>query len=156
MDSSNPSVSALSDGLDSDSSDLCRRDSAKKPFTRAEINVQAPADDPSRIRSLPELIEFDAQHNPDHVFCLQARKGAGGSSPDFREITFWQLKQAVHLCSEWLKTHIMELALPSKEADGRIKKGPPVALLMDSEITLLVYQYALLGLGVPVCSAPDL
>lgn len=125
-----------------------------RPFIKAPINLYPTADDETGyIRSLPELIEFNAKENPNHLFCIQARKQADSSTFSGLPLTNSQLKDAVLRCVSWLKENVEELRLPSVNEDGIIVKGPPIALFMESDVGLLLHQYALMSLGVPVHSA---
>jgi len=111
-------------------------------FRRPHLNLGYTPDLPEGVNGLPELIEFNAQHNPDGVFCLQTRSGEG-SSPC--QITFAQLQAAVERCSAWL--------IASGSTNGR-KEGEkypdPVGILLGSDITIYIYIASLLRLGTPV------
>lgn len=122
---------------------------ATSSFRAATINLQSPDQDSNNIRTVPELIEYNAQYNPNHPFCLQA---AENSAIDLSllVVTHLQLKQAILRCSAWLVANIAELSLPQKSDGGKVVKGTPVALLMDSDIGLLLHLLSLMGLGVPV------
>ncbi|KAL5051268.1 hypothetical protein BDW71DRAFT_51303 [Aspergillus fruticulosus] len=124
------------------------RNQQLRPFQRPVIRLYPATDERGLIRTLPEVIEFNAQANPDHVFCLQAKKRPGGSVLSLVSVTNRQLKQAISQCAGWLKNHL-QLQLPTV-VDGSVKKGAPVALLMESDIGLLIHEMALIGLGVPV------
>lgn len=126
------------------------RSSGVQPFERATINLYPSAEDTNYIGSLPQLVEFNAEKNPDHVFCIQSRKQAGKTSISLLHINHSQLKDAISRCANWLRSNIPGLQLPSLQDDGSVKKGPPVALFMESDIGLLFHQLALLSLGVPV------
>ena len=103
------------------------------------------------VRNIPELIEYNAKFNPDYTFCVQAEKALDDGSAGLLHVTHNQLKHAVLCCSRWLKSLLHELVLPQttkERVDNR--KGPPIALLLDSDINLLIHVYALISLGVPV------
>lgn len=111
-------------------------------------------DDPSNIQSLPDLIRFNAQHNPDHCFCKQAeayRADAAfndwGTEQLFniREISMKVLNQLLQACIVSLGRI---LALPQPAAAGH---AVPVALCMESNIGLFIHLAALLDLEIPVC-----
>ncbi len=121
------------------------------PFRRARVNIQSFQTETDSIRSLPQLIDFNASQNPDHPFCVQARKQTKHPLPDLLIISHQQLKQAVLNCSEWLMTNIAELVLPFP-SEGTALKGSPIALFLESDFGLLVYKLALISLGVPVSS----
>ncbi|KAL4973660.1 hypothetical protein BDW66DRAFT_153612 [Aspergillus desertorum] len=119
-----------------------------RPFQRPVIRLYPATDETGLIRTVPEVIEFNAQANPDHVFCLQAKKSPDNSVLSLVSVTNRQLKQAISQCTSWLKSHL-QLQLPAN-INGSVKKGAPVALLMESDIGLLIYEMALIALGVPV------
>lgn len=124
-----------------------------KTFSRAKINLHSAADHNDNIKTVPELIEYNAKHNPEHVFCVQARKQTESLLLKFITVTNLSLKQAVSQCSMWMTENLSELKLPSRDSCGRVVKGRPVALLMDSDIGLLIYEFALISLGVPVSTS---
>ncbi|KAL4994640.1 hypothetical protein BDV10DRAFT_188841 [Aspergillus recurvatus] len=124
------------------------RDQQPRPFQRPVIRLYPATGERGLIRTLPEVIEFNAQANPDHVFCLQAKKRPDSPVLSLASVTNRQLKQAISQCAGWLKNHL-QLQLPAV-IDGSVKKGAPVALLMESDIGLLIHEMALIGLGVPV------
>ena len=110
-------------------------------FIRPHINIGYGNDRPSGVSSLPDLIEFDAQHNPDHLFGLQSRVG---DAPPC-EITFSQLQTAVENASSWLVHSGVTTGRTSRET-----KVPPVAILLGSDVGIFMYMAALNRLGTPV------
>lgn len=109
-----------------------------------------PAGD-AQIKTAAELIDFNADNNPNYLFCLQAEKSLdGGKGPPVLRITHKSLRSMILSCQLWLLKHIKELQLPIEGDGGNIIKGPPIALLLDSDVGLLVHFFALLGLGIPV------
>ena len=126
----------------------------KHTFHRPPINgVESPRDQDGsiprwtwKIRSLLDLVDFNAFHNPDLLFGLQESKTSG----DLRHITYKELAQAVGRCIGWLNdqnlNHISnKLNRPEFQA-----KPPPVALLMNSDVNIFIYVLALMRLGIPV------
>ena len=127
---------------------------ATSSFRAATININLRSHDDDQdsiddIRTVPELIEYNAQYNPNHPFCVQATEN-GATDLSLLVVTYLQLKQAILRCSAWLVANIVELSLPQKSDGGKVVKGAPVALLMDSDIGLLFHLLSLMGLGVPV------
>ncbi|KAL8829339.1 MAG: hypothetical protein Q9191_002068 [Dirinaria sp. TL-2023a] len=117
-------------------------------FQRASIGFTD--EGKQNIRNIPELIDYNAKFNPDHLFCVQAQKALNDGSAGLLYVTHGQLKQAILCCSRWLKSFLDELALPKATKEGvDNRKGPPIALLLDSDINLLVHVYALISLSVP-------
>jgi long-subunit acyl-CoA synthetase (AMP-forming)/nucleoside-diphosphate-sugar epimerase len=124
-------------------------------FVRADICLPPSFPDevkqkrgPNSVRTVPELVDFNAAHNADYVFCYQARKD-DSSNPSLASITHSEFKDAVLSCQQWLKTTITNLQLPVLQENGVICRSTPVALFMESDIGLFVHIVALLGLGVP-------
>ncbi|MDI1486702.1 MAG: putative NRPS-like protein biosynthetic cluster [Ramalina farinacea] len=116
-------------------------------FIRAHIDLQA--QDNSSIQTIPQLIEHNADRNPDHSFCLQAQKETKDAPAQILSVSHTVLKRSILHCQEVLIESILALELPSSSSDGSIHKGSPVALLLESDIGLLIHLFALVGLGVP-------
>ncbi|KAF2968004.1 hypothetical protein GQX73_g5534 [Xylaria multiplex] len=112
-------------------------------FRRPYLRVDKPSNDIS-IRSVPELVDFNAVTNPDALFCVQAIKGLADKA-----VTMGQLRDAVIRCKFALQKSLY-IRSPIATEDGKILKSPPVALFMDSDLGLLFHLLALMGLGVPV------
>jgi acyl-CoA synthetase (AMP-forming)/AMP-acid ligase II/nucleoside-diphosphate-sugar epimerase/acyl carrier protein len=129
-------------------------------FRRAHIDVRPrhrqlpPVEgDNGDVKTLAELIEFNAKYNPHHVFCLQTLPGFDQHKTEeenFLYITHSGFRDAIGTCQEWLLKNIPEIQLPSKDEKGAFQKGPTIAVFMESDICLLTYLAALIGLGVPV------
>ena len=119
---------------------------ALKLFQIASIDLHPTDPDTREIRTLPELVEFNALHNPDYLFCLQARR----QPKEPLSVTHGQMKEAILRSSDWLLKYVKEVQLPDRQDDGTIAKGPPVALLMENDIGLWIHLLSLLSLGVPV------
>ncbi|KAF5377825.1 hypothetical protein D9615_006785 [Tricholomella constricta] len=115
---------------------------ARSTFIRPQINLGYDEDQTSGVKSLPELVEFDASHNPDHIFGVQSRTG-NDASP--YEITFSQLQSAVEYASAWLVT---SGCTPGRTR--RDEKVAPVGILLGSDIGIFIYMVALLRIGTPV------
>jgi acyl-CoA synthetase (AMP-forming)/AMP-acid ligase II len=116
---------------------------ARSTFIRPHLNLGYSPDNPCGVSSLPELIEFAAERNPDHIFGVQTRAGEGAASPS--EITFSQLLSAVERASAWL--------VASGVTKGRIRRDqvvPPVGVLLASDVGIFIYMAALLRIGTPV------
>ncbi|KAL4949471.1 hypothetical protein BDW69DRAFT_202816 [Aspergillus filifer] len=108
-----------------------------KSFTRPSLSLHVGQGD---ARSLPELIDFHARENPHHRFCIQAQKNA---AIPLLDVTYAQLKDAILRCQDWLHDNVPEIQMENW------RKDKPVGLLMDSDLTLVIYLFALMGLGVP-------
>ena len=103
------------------------------------------------LRTLPDLVHFNALHNPQHVFCLQSRQSP--STPgnfDFTSITFRQLGCAVESCCSWLLQNVPEAHAARLQDGDIVQKAPPIALFLESDVGLFIYIVALLTLNIPV------
>lgn len=117
-----------------------------RPFVKAKVDFFSSERKEDHVHSLPELIDFNAVHNPDHLFCIQARSNA-----PFINVTNAQFKVAVDQCAQWIADNVK---LPSVATKNGLAERPPVALLMESDFGLIVHQFALVSMGIPVCSSP--
>ncbi|KAG6856431.1 putative NRPS-like protein biosynthetic cluster [Tephrocybe sp. NHM501043] len=116
---------------------------AGSTFIRPHINLGYRQDHPEGVASVPELVEFAASYNPDHIFGVQNRTGE--NSPC--DISFSQLRGAVEYASWWL--------ISSGCTTGRTRRDqeiPPVGILLGSDIGIFIYMTALLRIGTPVRS----
>ncbi|KAK4244020.1 hypothetical protein C7999DRAFT_35641 [Corynascus novoguineensis] len=100
------------------------------------------------VDSLLDLIEFNAEQNPDYVFCIQASvsrqddaENAGNASFHGRSITFRELGAAVSASAAWLSS------LRQLDQHGKPK---PLALYLESDVGLFFYLVSLLSLDIPV------
>ena len=123
--------------------------SVKSSFIRPYINLSESniltngETHPPGIRNFPDLIRFNAIHNPNHLFCVQL-------SSDQKEtrITFLEIAHAVEECCTWLLSHIKGVRENEHLADG--EKNKPIAIFLESDISLLIYLTALVTIHVPV------
>ncbi|KAJ0317677.1 hypothetical protein COL5a_011042 [Colletotrichum fioriniae] len=104
----------------------------------------------SGLRTLPELVDFHAENNPKHLFCLQAEVNEAGTGHNFVPLSYETLQRAIICCQAWLKEQTPSLHPPKIEADGSVKKCAPVAVLMESHVGLVICVLACMGMGVPV------
>ncbi|KXN84174.1 Linear gramicidin synthase subunit D [Leucoagaricus sp. SymC.cos] len=114
---------------------------AGSTFIRPHLNLGYGDDREDGINTLPDLVEFNAKHNPDHIFGQQFR--VNDQPPCV--ITFSQFATAVERTSAWL--------VGTGATTGRTEREvivPPVALLLGSDITLFMFICALLRIGTPV------
>lgn len=105
------------------------------------------------IRSLPDLIHFNAIHNPHLPFCIQFRQSKRGALEKEVEevhVTFSELATAIERCCVWILSNLEGIHSARLTSDGSVQKGPPVALFLESGVTLFVYMMALLTMNVPV------
>ena len=102
------------------------------------------------ITSLPDLVAFNAHHNPNHLFCIQTQttRSSGehdGKDPTYQgiHITYSQVYKAIRSCAKWLKTTIPTL-------DDGADTPSPVALYQESDVGLFIHLVALQSLDIPV------
>ncbi|KAF2280128.1 acetyl-CoA synthetase-like protein [Westerdykella ornata] len=100
------------------------------------------------IGCLPDLINFNAETNPNHIFCFQAKAPDTRNSVEDSDerydadvVTFRQLKHAVDACAAWCDERIPQGPRDSKPA--------PVALYLESDVGLFIYLAALLSSNIP-------
>jgi acyl-CoA synthetase (AMP-forming)/AMP-acid ligase II len=93
------------------------------------------------IKSLPELIRYNAIHNGDRTFCMQGHEGLEHA----RRITFKQLDDAISACSIWVEKQLV----PSNEGPKSRPKRP-VALYLESDVGLFIYIATMLASNIPV------
>lgn len=107
---------------------------------------------PSTIRSLPDLIEYNALQNPSHLFCIQCKQSdvGAGAAFEFINVTFAELKEAVDRCCLWLLQNIPDAHQAKLSSDGSVEKSATVALFMESDLGLFIHIAALLTLNIPV------
>ncbi|KAI1367018.1 hypothetical protein F5Y08DRAFT_350351 [Xylaria arbuscula] len=116
-------------------------------FVRAKASLEPTAQD--SLRTLPQLVQYHAENNPNYLFCLQAEKRHVTEEPSrIQEITYSTLQQAILHCQLWLNSQVARAQVGTQS--GHYTKPAPVALLMESDFGLAVYLLSLMGLGVPV------
>ncbi len=144
-------VPAFDTALSHCSPDMAPSTFSTTNFNPARIKLRPSDEDHNEIRTVPELIDFNAKHNADQIFCVQATKETQ-DTPQAKPvaITHIQLKRAILRCSKRLCEEIAELKQPYKNDEGRIVKCQPVALFVESDVGLLIHLFALMSLGVPV------
>lgn len=97
------------------------------------------------IRTLPGLVDFHGENNPQHLFCLQAKR-----DNHFVPVSYERLQHAIVRCQAWLEEQAIDLHPPLMDTDGHVKKCAPVAILMESDVGLAIYVLACVGKGIPV------
>lgn len=127
--------------------------SHQKPFERAQFDLilDQGGTTTDAIRCLSDLIHFNAIHNPRHVFCVQSRQStACDKEVESVKLTFHELAHAVEQCCRWILSQVSGSHPAKINRDGSIQKSQPVALFLESDLTLFVYLGALLTLNIPV------
>ena len=97
------------------------------------------------IRTLPALVDFHGEHNPQHLFCLQVER-----ENHFLPVSYERLQHAIVRCQAWLEEQPIDLHPPIVDTDGHVTKCAPVAILMESHVGLAIYVLACMGKGIPV------
>ncbi|KAK7430456.1 hypothetical protein QQZ08_002975 [Neonectria magnoliae] len=111
-----------------------------RPFVKPAVNFASLERLDGCVHSLPELVDFNAQNNADHPFCIQAK------SDGLDTFTHADFKTAVSNCAAWIKENVP--LRESTEPNG-LTKMAPVALFMQSDFALVIHEFALLSIGVP-------
>jgi acyl-CoA synthetase (AMP-forming)/AMP-acid ligase II len=119
-------------------------------FVQPQIELEPSEKNSEGIKTVNELVEFHAKVNPTHRFCIQAQKSGPESEVSFLDVTYASLKRGILSCQIWLREKVNELQPPRVDSTGRVTKGAPIAIFMDSNTSLILYVFALMGLGVPV------
>ena len=97
------------------------------------------------IRTLPALVDFHGENNPQHPFCLQVER-----DNRFVLVSYERLQHAIVRCQAWLEEQAIGLHPPTVDTDGHVKKCSPIAILMESHVGLAIYVLACMGMGIPV------
>lgn len=117
-------------------------------FIKPEISlVESPE---HGARTLPELVRFHIENNPNYEFCTQAERSATEEGHTYMHVTYRHLEQAICHCQSWIVKNIQDIHSPTRGQNGKTTKFSPVALLMDSDLGLAVYILTLMGMGVPI------
>lgn len=133
-------------------------DVSSKPFLRPRFDPVPCKDAPAttqeydEIKSLPDLIHYNAKNNKEAIFCKQATldqdsgggggfEKSGGQRYAARKISYGEISSAVNICVAW-----MTRALPISQFEN----GKPVALYMESDVGLFIHLAGLMELGIPV------
>lgn len=99
----------------------------------------------SGIRTLPALVDFHGENNPQHLFCLQVKR-----DNRFVRVSYERLQHAIVRCQAWLEEQAIDLHPPIVDINGHVKKCSPMAILMESHVGLAIYVLACMGKGIPV------
>lgn len=123
---------------------------AKRAFKPADIDMKQSLASGS-IRTIPELIEFNSRANAESLYCVQALKTQHAETTTALQVTMRQLRNAIWRCSGDLRGWLIGLddTSATDESQSHVKPDP-VALLLDSDIGLLLHLFSLLSLGVPI------
>lgn len=115
---------------------------ANKPFRRPAFRVsQDFPTDSVDATTLPDLIHFNCQYNPDHLFALQEVSHQG----NLIHISFRELQDVTVACARLFAKSL--ITTYNGDADAR----RPVALFLESDVVLFIHLGALLYLEIPVC-----
>ncbi|KAH8704314.1 hypothetical protein GQ44DRAFT_692722 [Phaeosphaeriaceae sp. PMI808] len=103
-----------------------------------------------KIKTTLDLIDFNAANNAGHLFCLQLENPS--ICPALGKpiaVTFEIFRNMILRCQSWILGNISEAQMPTL-TEGEVVKGRAIALLMESDIGLITYLFAVMGLGIPV------
>ena len=110
--------------------------------------------DSDGLRTLPELVEYNARVNGNYTFAFQAYKGEGHSEDTlhYHQLSHELVGAYVKHCLVWFQQHVQ---LDRTDfVPNKIQAGPPkprpVALLMDSDVTYFSLMVAIIAQGIPV------
>lgn len=120
-------------------------------FIPPRFDTTSPPSKETEIKSVIDLIEFNCRRNPHHLFCTQVE----GDQDDLADvpllqITFQLLFEMVSDCQRWIEENIDQAKQPILDRSGNMMKAPPVSLLLENDVGVLIHLFALMGLGVPV------
>ena len=115
----------------------------KRPSFRL---IGKPGSTDDNIRSLPDLLEFNKVHNPDHLFCIQALSQNEEFGKAAKPITFGEFERAVRRCCRWIEKQVGSASVARELAEKR----QPIALYVESNVGLFTLILALLSLNIPV------
>lgn len=127
--------------------------SASPTFQRARFDATLDHGDShaNPIRCISDLIHFNAIYNPQHIFCIQSRQASKPKEGiESVKVTFSELAQSIERCCSWILLNVAGTQQAQLTADGIVRKSPPVALFLESDLTLFIYLTALLTLNIPV------
>ncbi|RYC60404.1 hypothetical protein CHU98_g5812 [Xylaria longipes] len=103
----------------------------------------------SEISSLPDLIRFNAQENPHHIFALQSELNVAAhterkeDSYGVSQITFEQLDKIVRGCAGWIR----QAAISTNRGTELGEQGP-IAIYVENSVGLFLHLAALLSMNV--------
>lgn len=129
---------------------------ASTSFVPARVDLNTTPSSTSSIRTLLDLVDHNAAVNGSHLFCIQAEKSIDGPGKDndLRFVTHAHLKHALLWSTRWFRDRVhTSNAFDPTNASTATRR--PVALLMDSDLSLLFSLFSLVALGVPVLSAQN-
>lgn len=112
------------------------------PFVKPAVNFAFKDRLEDCIHSIPELIDFNSIHNENHPFCIQAKSDAPSDI-----FTHGDFKIALANCIQWIRDNVPLRKTTNPKARTKMA---PVALFMQSDFGLVIYEFALISLGVPV------
>ena len=120
------------------------------PFVRPTLAVESTTDaSPEQaLRTLPELVAFNALHNANHIFCIQYYHNLD-TTP--LQVTYSALHEASLRCCAWLEKQ--QLARTPALIRPEIVDNAPIAILMSSDVSWFIAFLALLRLGIPVSAS---
>ncbi|KAI1373464.1 hypothetical protein F4677DRAFT_462219 [Hypoxylon crocopeplum] len=113
-------------------------------FRRAQFRMTADFSE-DEVRSLPELIRFNATHNGTCTFSYHLNQNDG---PPI-ETSFQGLYNAVENCISEI-FNLLPGTQSARVEEGKLITAEPVAIFLESGLNLFVHIAALLWVGIPV------
>jgi len=117
-------------------------------FVRPPVPLPTKGSDLNNDWTLPDIVNFNAEHNPDFTFCHQVRKN--GAEERVLSITHLNLRNAVLRCQSWLMENVSAIGDFAHHHSVLTGSRRPLALFMESDVGLWIHVLALLGLDIPV------
>ncbi|KAI7777793.1 hypothetical protein LA080_003070 [Diaporthe eres] len=114
---------------------------SKRDFKPANLDLKQHSAS-SSIRTIPELIEYNAKVNPDALFCVQALKPQDEQTRRASQVTVRQLRNAVWQCSGDFRGWLVGIddSSSSDEVQTHVKPDPVALLLVAHLLTTLKAQ----------------
>jgi len=122
-------------------------------FQRAQFDVVVTenSNSHSTINSLPDLLLYNARNNESSIFCVQAKTQSGlARNFELVKVTFLELALSVENCCTWIAENTKGAYQAQVDGNGKVRKSEPIALFLESDLTLFIYLTALLALNIPV------
>jgi acyl-coenzyme A synthetase/AMP-(fatty) acid ligase len=106
------------------------------------FDTSSPPAPAEKIKSTIDLIDFNAEHNPNALFCIQMEE-----HDVLLEISYKTFRDMISRSQAWVEENIHTVG---RDESNKMSKPHSIALFMDSDVGLLAYLFALMGLGIPV------
>lgn len=127
----------------------------RPPINLLEFDTSSGKSDSGKdtVCSLPDLIRYNALHNPNHLFGIQSQQCSADAPIQFTSLTFLQLAWVIERCCDWIVSHLPDVRPAEFASDGSVSKSRPVGLYMESDLGLFIYLASFLTLNIPVSAS---